>query len=103
MSLHAQIVKSIVGQSMFQLGVMYALVYHADAVFGMPSGSADFMDGPSVHYTLVFNSFVLMQLFNQVRLSCIMHLILPCSFNSMLPLFWHHSVCKDGESIRCCR
>lgn len=59
-----QIVKSIVGQSVFQLGVMYALVYHADAIFGVPK--AGLMDGPSVHYTLVFNTFVLMQLFNQV-------------------------------------
>ena len=59
-----QIVKSIVGQSLFQLGVMYALVYHGDAIFDVPNAMA--MDGPSVHHTLVFNSFVLMQLFNQV-------------------------------------
>ena len=59
-----QVVKSIVGQSIFQLGVMYALVYHSDAIFGVPN--AGLMNGPSVHYTLVFNSFVLMQLFNQV-------------------------------------
>ena len=65
--------KSIVGQSVFQLGVMYALVCHADTIFGVPSASADLMDGPSVHYTLVFNSFVLMQLFNQVLLSCVTH------------------------------
>ena len=77
LSLHAQVVKSIIGQSIFQLGVMYALVCHADTIFGVPSGSADLMDGPSVHYTLVFNSFVLMQLFNQVILSCAPDL-LPC-------------------------
>ncbi len=59
-----QIVKSIVGQSLFQLGVMYALVYHGDVIFDVPNAMA--MDGPSVHHTLVFNSFVLMQLFNQV-------------------------------------
>ena len=59
-----QIVKSIVGQSLFQLGVMYALVYHSDSIFGVPNAAT--MDGPSVHGTLVFNSFVLMQLFNQV-------------------------------------
>ena len=59
-----QIVKSIVGQSLFQLGVMYALVYHSDAIFAIPHGVA--MDGASVHRTIVFNTFVLMQLFNQV-------------------------------------
>lgn len=46
---------------------MYGLVTHGDALFGVPSHAA--VDGPSVHYTLVFNVFVLMQLFNQVRAS----------------------------------
>ena len=59
-----QIVKSIVGQSVFQLGVMYALVVHSDAIFAVPNDLV--MEGPSVHRTLVFNTFVLMQLFNQV-------------------------------------
>lgn len=63
----SQILKSIAGQSAFQLLVMYATVFHADAVFGVPN--AGLADGPSVHYTLVFNTFVIMQLFNQVTLT----------------------------------
>ncbi len=46
---------------------MYGLVTHGDMLFGVPSHAA--VEGPSVHYTLVFNVFVLMQLFNQVRAS----------------------------------
>jgi magnesium-transporting ATPase (P-type) len=56
--------KSIIGQSLFQLVAMYLLVFHGADIFDVvkhtPSG------GPSEHYTIVFNAFVLMQLFNQV-------------------------------------
>ncbi len=60
-----QVTKHIVGQSVFQLAVMYALVFFGDQIFGVPR--AHTVHGPSQHYTLVFNAFVLMQLFNQVR------------------------------------
>lgn len=57
--------RNIVGQGVFQLGLMYALVTHGDALFGVPAHTS--VHGPSVHYTIVFNVFVLLQLFNQVR------------------------------------
>ena len=64
------------GQSAFQLAVMYALVFHGDALFGVPAATS--VQGASVHYTLVFNAFVMMQLFNQagarVTLHCLLHL-----------------------------
>jgi hypothetical protein len=60
------VLKGIAGQSIFQLAVMYALVFHGDSIFGVPNGSLT--AGPSEHYTLVFNAFVLLQLFNQVCL-----------------------------------
>lgn len=57
--------RNIVGQAMFQLAVMYTLVMHGDTIFGVPSHSA--LEGlPSQHFTIVFNAFVIMQLFNQV-------------------------------------
>ncbi|DBA89907.1 TPA: hypothetical protein ACH3X2_004399 [Trebouxia sp. C0005] len=59
------VTKHIVGQSVFQLAVMYGLVFFGDQIFGVPS--AHTVQGPSQHYTLVFNAFVLMQLFNQVN------------------------------------
>ena len=46
--------------------VMYALVARGDQLFGVPSHLA-LGGAPSEHYTIVFNAFVLMQLFNQVR------------------------------------
>ena len=53
-----QVLKGIVGQCLFQLSVMYALVFHVDAVFHIPADSSE-------HRTIIFNTFVLMQLFNQ--------------------------------------
>ena len=91
------------GQSVFQLGVMYALVCHGDAIFGVPSGSADLMDGPSVHYTLVFNSFVLMQLFNQVLLSCVAHLLLSLLLGSHAPTVLASQCVQGNRSIWYCR
>lgn len=59
------VTKHIVGQSLFQLGVMYGLVVYGDQLFGIANGHT--VQGPSQHYTIVFNTFVLMQLFNQVN------------------------------------
>jgi Cation transporting ATPase, C-terminus len=56
--------RNIIGQGVFQLGLMYALVTHGNAIFSVPAHAS--VDGPSVHYTIVFNIFVLLQLFNQV-------------------------------------
>ena len=67
-----QVTKHILGQSAFQLGVMYILVFFGDQLFGVPSASS--VHGASQHYTLVFNAFVLMQLFNQVSFA----LLSPC-------------------------
>jgi hypothetical protein len=58
-------VKHIAGQAAYQLAVMYTLVFHAPALLGIPDHSA--VAGPSEHYTLVFNAFVFMQLFNQLN------------------------------------
>ncbi len=57
--------RNIIGQGVFQLGLMYALVTHGDVLFSVPAHAS--VDGPSVHYTIVFNVFVLLQLFNQVQ------------------------------------
>ena len=55
-----QILKGILGQCVFQLGVMYALVFHSDYFLHVS------LDDPALHGTVVFNTFVLMQLVNQV-------------------------------------
>lgn len=57
--------KHILGQAMYQLGVVSWLLWSAPDALGMPAHISGL--GPSVHHTLVFNTFVVMQLFNQVN------------------------------------
>lgn len=52
------VAKNIVGQAVYQLGVMYVLVFFGGEALGVDN---------EVKNTLVFNSFVMMQLFNQVN------------------------------------
>ncbi|KAL4419237.1 hypothetical protein ABPG77_010679, partial [Micractinium sp. CCAP 211/92] len=59
------IAKHIAGQAAYQLAVLYGLIFYAPALLGIPDHST--VQGPSVHYTLVFNTFVFMQLFNQLN------------------------------------
>ncbi|PSC68202.1 calcium-translocating P-type PMCA-type [Micractinium conductrix] len=58
-------VKHIAGQAVYQLAVLYGLIFYAPQLLGIPEHSQ--VVGPSEHYTLVFNTFVLMQLFNQMN------------------------------------
>ena len=58
-----QVLKSIAGQSAFQLAIMYAIVFHTQAVFGAGGPG----DPSTLHSTLVFNAFVQLQLFNQIN------------------------------------
>ena len=57
--------KHIGGQAMYQLMVMAWLLGPAPDILGIPRHVVG--DGPSVHHTLVFNTFVMMQLFNQMN------------------------------------
>lgn len=58
--------RNIIGQGVFQLSVMFGLVQYGDVLFQVANHTASGGDA-SVHYTLVFNTFVMMQLFNQVN------------------------------------
>jgi len=67
-------IRNILGQSAFQLGVLFSILYAVDKngnhlMFpGVLSGQALDKEGlPSVHYTMVFNTFVLMQVFNEIN------------------------------------
>jgi len=57
--------KHIIGQAVYQLSVLAWLLGPAPDLLGIPHHIAG--DGPSIHHTLVFNTFVMMQLFNQLN------------------------------------
>ncbi|KAM7382295.1 hypothetical protein PAMA_012922 [Pampus argenteus] len=58
--------KNILGHAIYQLIVIFTLLFMGEKIFIMESGrNASLHDPPSEHYTMVFNTFVLMQLFNE--------------------------------------
>ncbi len=61
----APMLKHVVGQAVYQLAALVWLLVAAPAALGFPAHLPG--EGPSIHHTLVFNAFVMMQLFNQLN------------------------------------
>ncbi|KAM6217728.1 plasma membrane calcium-transporting ATPase 4 isoform 3-T3 [Rhynchocyon petersi] len=60
--------KNILGHAVYQLTVIFLLVFAGEKFFDIDSGrNAPLHSPPSQHYTIVFNTFVLMQLFNEIN------------------------------------
>ncbi|XP_015842232.1 plasma membrane calcium-transporting ATPase 4 isoform X4 [Peromyscus maniculatus bairdii] len=60
--------KNILGHAVYQLTVVFVLVFAGERMFDIDSGrKAPLHSPPSQHYTIVFNTFVLMQLFNEIN------------------------------------
>ena len=58
--------RNILGQTFYQFSMLMFLVFQGYRYFNVPNG-IDLGDGasPTVHYTMVFNVFVMMQVFNE--------------------------------------
>nr|XP_057932721.1 plasma membrane calcium-transporting ATPase 1a isoform X1 [Doryrhamphus excisus]XP_057932722.1 plasma membrane calcium-transporting ATPase 1a isoform X1 [Doryrhamphus excisus]XP_057932723.1 plasma membrane calcium-transporting ATPase 1a isoform X1 [Doryrhamphus excisus] len=60
--------KNILGQGVYQLIIIFTLLFAGEKMFDIDSGrDAPLQAPPSEHYTIVFNTFVLMQLFNEIN------------------------------------
>ncbi|ETO59667.1 calcium-translocating P-type ATPase, PMCA-type [Phytophthora nicotianae P1976] len=64
--------KHILGQSIFQLALLLAIVFSGEKWFNLPSGRVndlgeDHKHDSTKHMTIVFNTFVWMQLFNELN------------------------------------
>ncbi|XP_042537336.1 plasma membrane calcium-transporting ATPase 4 isoform X2 [Dipodomys spectabilis] len=60
--------KNILGHAVYQLTAVFVLVFAGEKLFDVDSGrKAPLHSPPSQHYTIVFNTFVLMQLFNEIN------------------------------------
>ncbi|EQC26758.1 hypothetical protein SDRG_15408 [Saprolegnia diclina VS20] len=63
-------VKHIVCQGLFQLIVLLIMLFQGEVIFDVPSGRRDDIQGSdkrSIHFTMLFNTFVFMQLFNELN------------------------------------
>ncbi|XP_039617731.1 plasma membrane calcium-transporting ATPase 1a isoform X4 [Polypterus senegalus] len=60
--------KNILGHGVYQLTVIFTLLFVGEKIFDIDSGRhAPLHAPPSEHYTIVFNTFVMMQLFNEIN------------------------------------
>uniref|UniRef100_F7ELD2 Calcium-transporting ATPase n=1 Tax=Monodelphis domestica TaxID=13616 RepID=F7ELD2_MONDO len=60
--------KNILGHAIYQLTVIFTLLFAGEVMFDIDSGrNAPLHSPPSEHYTIIFNTFVLMQLFNEIN------------------------------------
>ncbi|CAK4837714.1 unnamed protein product, partial [Aphanomyces euteiches] len=64
-----RMMKHIIGQGIFQLVIILLMTFVGDKIFGIPPGRKGKRIGsdPTVHYTMVFNTFVFLQLFNEIN------------------------------------
>uniref|UniRef100_A0A8C7EZD8 Calcium-transporting ATPase n=1 Tax=Oncorhynchus kisutch TaxID=8019 RepID=A0A8C7EZD8_ONCKI len=60
--------KNILGHGIYQLVIIFSLLFVGEQIFDIDSGRhAPLHSPPSEHYTIIFNTFVLMQLFNEIN------------------------------------
>ncbi|XP_051916328.1 plasma membrane calcium-transporting ATPase 1-like isoform X1 [Hippocampus zosterae] len=60
--------KNILGHAVYQLAVIFTLLFGGELLLDVDCGrNAPLHAPPSEHYTVVFNTFVLMQLFNELN------------------------------------
>uniref|UniRef100_A0A158R686 Calcium-transporting ATPase n=1 Tax=Syphacia muris TaxID=451379 RepID=A0A158R686_9BILA len=59
--------KNIIGHAIYQLAVLFLLVFYGDKIFRITSGRKNESGLPTTHFTMVFNTFVLMTLFNELN------------------------------------
>ncbi|KAE8296637.1 Plasma membrane calcium-transporting ATPase 1 [Larimichthys crocea] len=58
--------KNILGHAVYQLTTIFTLLFYGENLFDIDSGrNTPLHAPPSEHYTIVFNTFVLMQIFNE--------------------------------------
>ena len=65
------------GQSLYQLFIIFFLIFYGDVLFDIESGrNRDFRDSPTQHFTIVFNACVWMQVSLLVFVYCLLDLLM---------------------------
>uniref|UniRef100_A0A183IUL6 Cation_ATPase_C domain-containing protein n=1 Tax=Soboliphyme baturini TaxID=241478 RepID=A0A183IUL6_9BILA len=60
--------KNIIGHSLYQLVIIFLLVFIGEKIFDIDNGRyATLHTAPTEHFTIVFNAFVMMTLFNEIN------------------------------------
>lgn len=56
----------VIMHAIYQVSVLFFVQYGLYSILGIPNGK-DYPHDPTQHYTMVFNTFVLCQLFNEIN------------------------------------
>ncbi|XP_020809976.1 plasma membrane calcium-transporting ATPase 1 isoform X7 [Drosophila serrata] len=60
--------KNILGQALYQLVIIFGLLFVGDVILDIESGRGQELNaGPTQHFTIIFNTFVMMTLFNEIN------------------------------------
>ncbi|XP_030379593.1 plasma membrane calcium-transporting ATPase 2 isoform X6 [Scaptodrosophila lebanonensis] len=60
--------KNILGQALYQLVIIFGLLFVGDMILDIESGRGQELNaGPTQHFTIIFNTFVMMTLFNEIN------------------------------------
>jgi Ca2+ transporting ATPase len=60
--------KNIVGHAIYQLAVVFTILFFGDVLFDIDNGrEVGLHSAPTQHFTIIFNSFVMMTLFNEIN------------------------------------
>jgi len=60
--------KNILGHAIYQMIVVFVLFYYGDVIFAIDNGrTGGITSAPTEHLTIVFNTFVIMTLFNMIN------------------------------------
>ncbi|TMW48246.1 hypothetical protein DOY81_006672 [Sarcophaga bullata] len=60
--------KNILGQALYQLIIIFGLLFVGEKILDIESGRGqDLGAGPTQHFTIIFNTFVMMTLFNEIN------------------------------------
>lgn len=60
--------KNILGHALYQLVILFVLIFAGEKFFSIDSGRWQALHAPPTqHFTIVFNTFVMMTLFNEIN------------------------------------
>jgi len=59
--------KNIIGHAIYQMIVMLIILFYGDKLFNLDKASYEEKDNPTKHGTILFNTFVWMQIFNEIN------------------------------------
>merc|ERR1711892_1260962 len=60
--------KNLLGHAVYQLVVVFGIMFYGEVLFDIDNGrGAELRDPPTIHFTMIFNAFVMMTLFNEIN------------------------------------